>query len=100
MEKANIQNHSVGLRSVKTGTKTGASDSQYALVSTLYHCLKGADTASTYEQDAMHVNDDELVEFFKETQNMNRSIAERAQSLLAQRLGENSRTNKRVSGAV
>ena len=65
---------------------TGASDVTYNLTSVLYHALQGAENYERYARDAEQSNDVDLVSFFKEVQQEERSRAEKAQRLLAQRL--------------
>lgn len=69
-----------------TGTQTGMRDKHYDIVSTLYHALQGAETTSKYIDDAQQEGDTEVMDFFKEVQQHNRQIAERAKQLLAQRV--------------
>jgi hypothetical protein len=66
--------------------ETGMKDKNYDLISVLYHCLQGAETSLTYIKDAEEANDKELVQYFKETQEQYRKIAEKAKNILAQRL--------------
>lgn len=63
-------------------TKTGTADRTYNLISVAYHSLQGAENCAKYEQDAQG---DEAA-FFKEAQQKQRELAERAKSLLAQQL--------------
>ena len=67
--------------------KTRTSNAAYDLVSVAYHALQGAETYDRYIADADERNDDELVDFFREVQERNCEIAERAQRLLSARLG-------------
>jgi hypothetical protein len=66
--------------------KTGTSDAAYDLVSVLYHALQGAETYDRYIADAQQRGDDELAGFFRDVQDKDRTIAERAKRLLPPRL--------------
>ena len=68
--------------------KTGARDVTYNLVSNLYHSLKGADACEQYIRDAQQSGDRELEEFFRDCQEQNRDLAERAKNLLGAKLGQ------------
>jgi hypothetical protein len=74
----------------KTEHTTGTRDVHYNLISVLYHTLQGAETAMQYVSDAEESGDDELVRFFREVQEEDRRRAERAKTLLGQRLGQKS----------
>jgi hypothetical protein len=65
---------------------TGIKDEHYDVVSVLYHTLQGADTCTTYLQDAEQSGDQDLVQFFREAQGTYRQLAERGKTLLRQRL--------------
>jgi hypothetical protein len=65
---------------------TGTRDEQFDLISALYHALESASTCEAYCQDAERTGDNELRQFFEEVKEQNRQCAERAKSLLAQRL--------------
>jgi rubrerythrin len=65
---------------------TGTTDENYNLISILYHMLEGAETYELYAEDADEADDQELANFFREVQNTNRQLAERAKDLLKQRL--------------
>jgi len=69
-----------------TGMNTGMRDEHYDIISTLYHALQGAETTTQYINDAEQEGDSEAIDFFKEVQDHNRQIAERAKRLLAQRV--------------
>ena len=64
--------------------ETGTKDKNYNLTSVLYHALQGGENYDQYISDAQ--GDDELVQFFKDVQQEEKSRAERAKKLLAQRL--------------
>lgn len=67
--------------------QTGTRDETYDLVSALYHLLQGAETCAQYLRDAETSGDDALVQFFRDWQEEQRNLSERAKNLLAQRLG-------------
>jgi hypothetical protein len=64
---------------------TGTPNEHYDLISVLYHALQGGETSQLYIDDARTAGDDELVDFFEQVQNEDRSRAERAKQLLASR---------------
>ena len=66
--------------------ETGAKDKTYNLTSVLYHALQGGENYDQYISDAENEDDDELVQFFKDVQEEERKRADRAKSLLAERL--------------
>jgi hypothetical protein len=68
--------------------KTGTRDVTYNLVSNLYHSLQAADTCEQYIRDAQEDGDRELEEFFRDCQEQNRDLAERAKNLLGAKLGQ------------
>ena len=61
---------------------TGTRDEHYNLVSVLYHALNGADTCDHYAMDAQAAGDERLAGFFRETQDIQTQVAERAKELL------------------
>ncbi|MFN3727848.1 MAG: hypothetical protein ACK4SZ_16270 [Allosphingosinicella sp.] len=65
-------------------SNTGTRDATYDLVAVLYHALKGAHNCETYQRDA---SDDDLRGFFREAQDQQRQLADRAKKLLSQHLG-------------
>jgi hypothetical protein len=65
---------------------TGTGDEHYNVISVLYHALQGADTCTTYLQDAEQADDQELVQFFREVQGTYRQLGDRSKALLRQRL--------------
>lgn len=65
---------------------TGTRDEHYDVVSMLYHALQGAETCTTYLQDAEQAGNQELVQFFHEVQGTYRQLADRSKALLRQRL--------------
>ncbi|MGK2286792.1 hypothetical protein [Pedomonas sp. V897] len=65
---------------------TGTSDSTYDLVSVLYHALQGAEMYEVYAADAEESGDSDLARFFDQISQEERQRADRAKSLLAQRL--------------
>lgn len=67
--------------------ETGTRDESYNLISALYHLLKGASNAEQYIRDAQEAGDQELVQFFKDWQDEQRNLSERAKNLLGSRVG-------------
>ncbi|WNG46237.1 hypothetical protein F0U60_20520 [Archangium minus] len=65
---------------------TGTKDENYDVISVLYHCLQGASEVGQYIQDAEQNGDQELVDFFRDYQEAQRDLAERAKNLLGARL--------------
>ena len=65
---------------------TGNKDENYDVISVLYHCLQGASEIGQYIQDAEESGDQELVDFFRDYQETQRDLAERAKNLLGARL--------------
>ena len=65
---------------------TRVPDPTYNLISALYHTLQAADLYNQYIADAEEAGDQELVTFFKETQNAARDTALKARELLASRM--------------
>lgn len=69
-----------------TERETGMRDEHYDIVSTLYHALQGAEVTKQYLKDAESEGDKEVIDFFHEVQDSNRSLAEKAKKLLAKRV--------------
>ncbi len=67
---------------------TGTSDPLYNLVSVYYHALKAAADAQQYVQDAQQAGDQQLVQFFQQSQQNARQAAEQAKSTLQQQLSK------------
>jgi len=65
---------------------TGTKDENYDVISVLYHCLQAASEVGEYIQDAEQSGDQELVDFFRDYQESQRDLAERAKNLLGARL--------------
>ncbi len=65
---------------------TGTKDENYDVISVLYHCLQAASEVGQYIQDAEQSGDQELVDFFRDYQEAQRDMAERAKNLLGARL--------------
>jgi hypothetical protein len=61
---------------------TGTRDEIYNLVSVLYHALHGAENCEIYVVDAEAAGDARLAGFFREAQETQRQLAERAKELL------------------
>lgn len=70
------------------GQQTGTPDPLYNLVSVYYHALKGASDATTYQQDAQQAGNQELVQFFQQTQQAARQQADQAKSMLQKHLSQ------------
>jgi rubrerythrin len=66
--------------------KTGIPDPHYNLVSVLYHALQAAETHDMYIADAEEAGDRDLASFFREVQQKNREVADKAKRLLRERL--------------
>jgi rubrerythrin len=75
----------------KAERMTGTQDVHYNLISVLYHTLQGAETSVQYISDAEESGDEELARFFREVQEEDRRRAERAKTLLGQRLSQGGR---------
>ncbi len=69
----------------KSKCETGIQNTQFDLISILYHALEGAATYEQYIADADQANDKELVQFFRSVQAENCRRAERAKELLMSR---------------
>ena len=67
---------------------TGTRDVTYDLISVIYHALQGAETYPMYEQDAQQAGDREAEALFHEAHQSSRQWADRAKSLLGQRLSQ------------
>ncbi|HSP81414.1 MAG TPA: hypothetical protein VLQ93_23045 [Myxococcaceae bacterium] len=66
---------------------TGTRDESYDLLSVLYHCLQAATTCEQYIRDAEQAGEHDLAEFFRDYQETQKALAERAKNLLGARLG-------------
>ena len=81
---------------------TGTKDENYDVISVLYHCLQAASEVGQYIQDAEQNGDQELVDFFRDYQESQRDLAERAKNLLGARLmrteGVQARGGQKASG--
>ena len=67
---------------------TGTRDVTYDLISVIYHALQGAETYQMYEQDAQQEGDREAEALFHEAHQSSRQWADRAKSLLGQRMSQ------------
>ncbi|MBN9686731.1 MULTISPECIES: hypothetical protein [unclassified Corallococcus] len=65
---------------------TGTRDEHHDLISTLYHLLKGASVSAQYLRDAEAAGDQELAQLFRDWQDEQRNLAERAKNLLGARM--------------
>ena len=72
-----------------TTETTGTRDVTYDLISVVYHALQGAETYQMYEQDAQQEGDQEAAALFHEAHQSSRQWADRAKSLLGQRMNQN-----------
>ena len=68
--------------------ETGTPDSTYALISTAYHLLQGAETVGMFVEDARAAGLEEVTEFLEETRDEFIERAERAKALLHECLME------------
>ena len=57
-------------------------DEHYDIVSVIYHCLQGCETAKRYERDARDAGDEELAQYFAEVQRSHLSLANRGRHFL------------------
>ena len=71
-----------------TTETTGTRDVTYDLISVVYHALQGAETYQMYEQDAQEEGDQEAASLFHEAHQANRRFADRAKTLLGQRMSQ------------
>jgi rubrerythrin len=71
-----------------TTQSTGTRDTTYDLISVIYHALQGAETYQKYQHDAEGSGDRDAAMFFREAQEQNRQMADRAKVLLGQRIGQ------------
>jgi hypothetical protein len=67
---------------------TGTRDVTYNLISVVYHALQGAETYQMYEQDARQAGDQEAESFFHEAHESSRQFADRAKTMLGQRMNQ------------
>ncbi len=67
---------------------SGTRDVTYDLISVAYHALQGAETASTYIEDAENEGDQATADFFRQLQQQYREAANQARQLLAERIGQ------------
>ena len=67
---------------------TNTPDPQYDLISAIYHALGGAQVCEQYAADAGQIGDQELAQFFLQTQQNQIACAEKAKQLLGRRLGQ------------
>lgn len=65
---------------------TGTRDEHYNLVSVLYHALQAGETSDQYIRDADRAGDQDLVDFFRQTQKSDQERADRAKRMLKSRL--------------
>jgi hypothetical protein len=81
--------------------QTGTRDEHYNLISALYHLLKGASNAEQYIADAEESGDQELAQFFRDWQEEQRNLAERAKNLLGTKMlgGEKTGTGRKLDAS-
>ena len=77
---------------MSTTESTGTRDVTYNLISVIYHALQGAETYQMYEQDAQQEGYQEAASLFHEAHQSSRQWADRAKSLLGQRLSQASQS--------
>ena len=77
-----------GMNDADMGKTTGARDVEYNLISIAYHALQGAETMDMYVSDAERTGDQELAQFFRDTQQQNRALADRARALLRRQVAQ------------
>jgi len=65
---------------------TGTRDESYDLISVLYHTLQAASEVEQYIRDAEEAGRQDLAEFFRDYQEAQRDLSERAKNLLGSRL--------------
>ena len=70
------------------GRTTGTRDVEYNLISIAYHALQGADTMDAYVSDAEQSGDRDLAQFFRDVQQQNKQVADRARQLLRRQSGQ------------
>lgn len=63
-----------------------SNDRNYDMISVLYHLMQGSETLDQYCEDAEKANDSEVAAFFREVQENNNQMAQKAQRLLKSRL--------------
>ena len=66
--------------------QTGTSDPTYNLISVAYHALQAAETHEQYTSDAESQGDQDLAQFFRQTQQQFAQVAQQAKQLLTSRL--------------
>jgi hypothetical protein len=71
-----------------TTETTGTRDVTYDLISVVYHALQGAETYQMYERDAQQEGDEEAAKLFHEAHQSSRQWADRAKTLLGQRINK------------
>src|SRR5690606_1338263 len=70
------------------GSETGTPDSTYALISTAYHLLQGAETMEMFIEDASDAGNEDVAGFLEDTRLMFIERAEEATRLLVTCLAE------------
>lgn len=72
----------------------------YDLISVAYHALQGAETYECYVQDAQKEGDQELADFFRQTQQQCQQTGADAQQLLSSRLQQGERARPQAGVGV
>lgn len=67
---------------------THTDDRTFDLISVAYHALQGGETYEQYIEDAESRGDQEVADFFRETQQQFNKTADRAKELMQPRLAE------------
>jgi hypothetical protein len=78
-------------QATETGHITGTADKDYNLIWYLEKCLSNTLRLEIYTADAERAGDEEVAELFRKAQSDSRKGAELARTLLARRLGSDSR---------
>jgi len=69
-------------------SNTGVKDTNYDLISMIYHTTEATLRYNDYIKDAQEAGDQDLAQFFTETQNAAKTTAQKAQEHLAKRLAK------------
>ncbi|MBE9167142.1 hypothetical protein IQ238_06210 [Pleurocapsales cyanobacterium LEGE 06147] len=76
------------VQQMKRECSTGTDNSQYDLISVIYHSLQSAAVCEMYIQDAEQSGDRELTEFFREVKERSCQTAEQAKQLMTKKMGQ------------
>jgi len=69
-------------------SNTGVKDTNYDLISMIHHTMEATVRYTEYIKDAEEAGDQELAQFFTETQNAAKTTGQKAQDHLAKRLAK------------